>query len=265
MRAWAAAQVAFAEADRVSRDEAIRMAREALALDANCSAALRTLAWSQWQHIYFNTTSDAAEAAEEGIRSARRAITIDPGDHVAHLWKGLLLFLSRQEDRGMADVRRAHELNPNDALTLCYLGYFEAFSGQAQKGIDYINEGLRLSPSGPSRYQFLNCLAWANFASADYAAGADWSQQAIDAAPKMSAPFLCLVLHYVGQGEFARAKTQLQMLRDMAPELVATRLQGSWNFSSPTYRARATSFLRIACGLDDESAAEAFRSSARHS
>ena len=45
MRAWAAAQKGFREGDRTCRDEALRLAREALAIDPRSGAALRTLAY----------------------------------------------------------------------------------------------------------------------------------------------------------------------------------------------------------------------------
>ena len=257
MRAWAAAQVGFGEANRETRDDAIRYAHEALAIDPNCSTALRTLVWAQWQHVYYNTAESRAEAIEEGLSAAQRAIVIDYGDHAAHLWKGLLTFMSGQSEVGMNDVRRAHELNPNDALTLCYLGYFEAMFGVPQKGIDYVLEGMRLSPRDPSRFHYLNCLGWANFALADHAAGAEWSRQSIDAAPKMPAAYVCLALHLVGLGEITQAKAKLEIVRAMAPELVSTRLDGNWNFVNPLYRHKATTFLRVACGLDDPVAAQA--------
>ncbi len=52
VRGWAAVSAAFGEADRTARDEALRLAREALALDSRSSAALRTIAFAQWQHFF---------------------------------------------------------------------------------------------------------------------------------------------------------------------------------------------------------------------
>lgn len=260
MRAWSAAQVAFSESDRSSRDEAIRLARDALAIDPRCGAALRTLAFVQWQHNYFNTTASATEARNEGISAATRAIAIDNGDHVAHLYKGMLLFLSGQQDAGLADMRRSHELNPNDSLTLASLGFFEAVSGDPQKGIEYATHALRLSPRDPSRSLMLNLLGWAYFSAGDYARGADCAQRAIGEAPNMLPPHLCLVVNWIGMAEIARAKTEFQFLHKLAPEMVETRLGGRWLlFSTPVLVQRATTFLRIAAGLEDASAAEVLR------
>ncbi len=260
MRGWAVAQNAFGEGDRASRDEALRLAREALAIDPRCGAALRTLAYTQFQHFYFNTAASAAEARNDGIDAATRAIAIDSGDNVAHLWKGFLLFLSGQQDVGLTDVRRAHELNPNDALTLAHLGFLEAMSGEPHKGIEHVSHACRLSPRDPSRSMFLTLLGLAYFAASDYVKGAETAQRAVSEAPRMPVPRMCLVMNRVGLGEIDRARADFQILNGLAPELVQTRIAGEWPLSVvPEYKRRATTFMRIAAGLEDPNAAEALR------
>ena len=259
MRGWAAAQKAFSEGDRTSREEAIRLAREALAIDARCGAALRTLAFAQWQHVYFNTATSADEARNDGIDAATRAIAIDRGDHLAHLWKGSLLFLSGQQEAGLMDMRQAHELNPNDALTLVGLGFYEAMSGEPHRGIDHATHACRLSPRDPLRPLFLNLLSWTYFAACDYHHAVESAQRAVSEAPKMSSPRLCLVVSRVALGEIDRARADFQILNSLAPELVRPRIAGEWLSTDPDYKRRATTFMRIAAGLEDPGAAEALR------
>lgn len=259
VRAWAAAVAAYSEADRNSRDKALQLAREALAIDPRCSAALRTLGFAQWQNIFFGTTESASDALEEGIGATTRAIAIDHGDHFAHLWKGMLLFQSGQQDTGLAHMRRSHALNPNDSLTLMCLGYCEATSGDPQKGIEHCTNALRLSPRDPWHYNILNVLGWAHFAAGDYAKGAELAQRSVNEAPNLPNPRACLVLSLIGLGELLRAKTEFQKYRDLAPEFVEARLAGQWLSTNPEFRQKATTFLRIAAGLEDPSMAEALR------
>jgi len=259
MRAWATAQSSFGEGEHAAREEALRLSRKALLIDPRCGAALRTIAFARWQQIYLRTTASVAEAHDEGLSAATRAIAIDSGDHAAHLWKGTLLFNAGQQYAGLADARRAYELNPNDSLTLASLGFFEAMCGDALKGIEYIANALRLSPRDPSRYVYLNYLGWAHFAAANYEKGSEAAQRSIGEAPKMAAPHLCLVVSWIALAEFARAKTEFQVVRDLAPNLVEARLAVQWLSPVPEFRRRATTFLRIAAGLEDPSAAEALR------
>jgi hypothetical protein len=67
------------------------------------------------------------------------------------------------------------------------------------------------------------------------------------------------VVSLIGLGELVRAKSEFQMFRDLAPEFVEARLAGQWLSTSPEFRQRATTFLRIAAGLEDPSMAEALR------
>lgn len=259
LRGWAAAWQALSETDRSARNAALEFARAALSLEPHCGAALRTIAFAQWQHLYFNTATSAMQARDEGLIAATRAITLDQGDHLAHLWKGQLALLSGQPQTGLQDVRRANELNPNDALTLSCLGLVEALCGDQPRGIECTSAALRLSPRDPVRCLFLNNLAWVYFCASDYANGANWAQRAIGEAAGFAAPRLCLVLNQVGLAEIAQAQSELELLRELAPELILSGLAGQWLSCDPAYRQRASTFLRIAAGLQEPSAADALR------
>ena len=258
MRARDIARRADREAEAVSHDEALRLASEAVAIDPECGTALGTIAYLHWRQVWAGTTW-VSSPIEAGLAAARRAITIDGGDHTAHLWKGMLLMFSDQHDAGLADLRRAHELNPNDALTLSLLGQYAAGAGEAQMGIRHAKDALRLSPRDALRWSFLNSLAWAHFSAGDYASAADSAQQSIGEAPRFYPPHLCLVVSWVGLGETALATSEFRVVRDLAPQVVAARLDGHWNISDAGLAQRRTTYLRIAAGLEDSSAANALR------
>ena len=258
MRARDIARRADREAEAVSHDEALRLASEAVAIDPECGTALGTIAYLHWRQVWAGTTT-VSNPIEAGLTAARRAITIDSGDHMAHLWKGMLLMFSDQHDAGLADLRRAHELNPNDALTLSLLGQYAAGAGDSQMGIRHAKDALRLSPRDALRWSFLNSLAWAHFSAGDYASAADSALQSIGEAPRFYPPHLCLVVSWVGLGETALATSEFRVVRDLAPQVVAARIDGHWNISDAGLAQRRTTYLRIAAGLEDSSAANALR------
>ena len=258
MRARDIARRADREAEAVSHDEALRLASEAVAIDPECGTALGTIAYLHWRQVWAGTTL-VSNPIEAGLTAARRAITIDSGDHMAHLWKGMLLMFSDQHDAGLADLRRAHELNPNDALTLSLLGQYAAGAGDSQMGIRHAKDALRLSPRDALRWSFLNSLAWAHFSAGDYASAADSALQSIGEAPRFYPPHLCLVVSWVGLGETALATSEFRVVRDLAPQVVAARIDGHWNISDAGLAQRRTAYLRIAAGLEDSSAANALR------
>jgi hypothetical protein len=67
-----------------------------------------------------------------------------------------------------------------------------------------------------------------------------------------------VVLNFVGLGEIGKAKASFETLKKMAPaEYLRSRLEGTWVFGRSEDRRRATTFLRIAAGLENPSSADA--------
>lgn len=259
MRANAAAQVSMSESSCESRDTAIRYAREALAIDPRCGPALRALAFSQWQHIYFGTTKSVEATLAEAMGACAKALAVDRGDHIAHLLNGIMLTVAGQQEAGRAEIRQAHELNPNDSFTLANLGFNETLRGDVQQGIEHLTRALRLSPRDPSRYIVLNFMGWAYFNARDYANGTEWAQQSVRQAPAFASSRLSLVLNSAGLGNIELAAAEYQTLRKLSPEMAEKTVTGQWLSKDPEFVKRATIFVRIAAGLENPAAAEAVR------
>jgi TolB-like protein/tetratricopeptide (TPR) repeat protein len=257
MQAWASA-VAFG-VDRPARDQALRLAREALAIDPRSALALRTIAWTHCQDLYLGTSVSPETSRSEGLRAASRAVALDNTDQAAYHFKGLFLYLSGDHAAGISDMRRALELNGNDAMLLGSLGFAEALAGDAEKGVRYVTEALRLSPRDPQRFLLMNLMAWAKFAAGDYASALTAAQSSAGENPGFAAPYLCMSVCYAALGDLPRAKTAFGTLRAIAPELAQSRIDGKWMGSDLNYHRRATTFVRIAAGLDDPAAADTFR------
>lgn len=251
MRARDAARQGDRDARGVTHDEALKLAQDAVSLDAECGAALGTIAYLHWRQLWAGAgTADAGPAiAEAGLAAARRAIAIDSSDHSAHLWKGMLNVFCDQHQAGLADLRRAHELNPNDALTLSLLGQFEAGAGHGEIGIRHAREALRLSPRDPMRWSYLNSLAWAYFASDNLADALATAQSAASDAPRFYPAHLCLALSHAGVGDIEQAHVAFDMAKTLAPHIVADRLAGHWKLADAAIRQRATSLLQLAAGV----------------
>jgi len=251
IKAWAMASASFTESDHVLRDEALRLAEEALVIDPHSGLALRTIAYAHFQGLYLGTTQFAEHMMNEAINAATRALIVDPGDHEAHRYKGILLFFSHRYEEGLAHVRRACELNANDARALGSLGFYEAMSGDPETGIRYLTKALRLSPRDPARFLPLNFLGWAYFAAGDYAKAFSAAQQSTVERPTFAPSHMCMVVSSIGQGDFVRAKAEFDVVRAIAPEYTQSRLDGQWVSNNAEFRERATTFARIAAGLED--------------
>ena len=241
-------------------------AKEALAIDAGSTLALNALAFAQWQNVLFRTVPDVDVAWHEGLNAVQRAIELDRSDSVGYACSGGMLLCqpdgsgrADRFDEGLNDTRRAHELSPNDTQALYVLGWSEAISGNAAKGIEHLNQVLRNNPRDPGRFHVFCFLSMAYFLVKDYVTGTKLGFNAANEAPNLYNAQIFLAINYVGLGELEKAQTALEIARQLAPETVQARLEGYSNFRDPEHRRRVTTFLRIAAGLEDLSAADALR------
>ena len=258
-RGWAIASAGNMTYDRAPRDEAMRWVTAALALDPNCVLALRTVALVEWWNAYHNTTDSVSETLAAGTAAANRAMALDPGDHHARRWKGLLVAIAGRPDEGLAELRRAHAINPNCALTLAWLGLYEALNGDAHKGVPHALAALRLSPRDPERGSMLMALGFAHFVVRNYAQASRAAETALREVPDSAVPYVLNAVSLIGTGKLELARSAFQALQRIAPKLAEARLAGRFLSTNPDYVQRVHTFLRIAAGLEDPGAADALR------
>ena len=263
VRAWADALEAFGKADGSLCDQAIREAKEALAIDSGSVLALNALAFSRLQQcVVLRTAANLDDAWEEGMAACTRAIELDRSDHRPLVWKGLLLLYETGDVRweeALMNLRRACELNSNDCRALRGLGYGEALSGNPQQAIHCLTQALRISPRDPLTYITHLTLAVACFGARDYEKSLHWASLAIRDAPNYPQAHLHVALACVGLADIEKAKAALDRTRRIAPEFVQSRLEGYTPRRKPEDRQHFTVFLRIAAGLEEPGAADKFR------
>jgi adenylate cyclase len=264
LRAWAHALEGQDKADPEVFNQSIREAREALTIDPNSVRALHALGQAHGNAFLLGMAADREQALREATSAAARAIELDSTNALGYALRALSVMHGGQWDRypeALLDARRAHEINPNDTLVLRVLGLFEAYSGEGERGIELLHLVLRLNPRDSRSYMTYNVLANACFIAKRYADGIDWASRALRERPQMLGAHAYAVLNLVGLGEIGKAKAMFETLQKVASatEFLRRRLEGTSPFGRPEDRRRATTFLRIAAGLEDPSAAEALR------
>src|SRR5262249_54731660 len=263
VQAWAHALDGHFSADRTLLDQSVREANEALAIDPNCVRALHALALAHGYALFHGMAVDREHAVQEAMRAVARAIELDSADALGYALRAVDVLHRMQWDRypeALADARRAHEMNPNDTYVLRILGLLEALAGEPDRGIEHLHQVMRLNPRDFRIYDTYQDLAAACFLAKRYADGIDWASRALRERPQMIQAHTQVVLGFVGVGEIVKAKAMFETYPNMASaEYLRSRLEGSWIFGRSEDRRRATTFLRIAAGLEDPSAAEALR------
>jgi adenylate cyclase len=262
LRAWAHLYEGLEKEDRALLEQSIREAKQALAIDPNCVTALHALAWDHGNALFYEWATDREHALQEATWATTRAIELDSADAHGYALRAGAIIHRQQWDRyadALADARRAHEMNPNDTTILRILGFLEALAGEPERGIEHLHQVMRLNPRDSHSHHTLNTLATAYFGAKRYAEGIDWASRALRDRPKMISAYSIVVLNFVGAGEIGKAKAMFETLQKLAPDYVRSRLEGTWAYGRPEDRRRATTFVRIAAGLEDPSSADALR------
>ncbi|MBI2753975.1 MAG: winged helix-turn-helix domain-containing protein [Betaproteobacteria bacterium] len=253
---------AVIKSDRGLRDQACQEAKEALGIDPRSTRALNVLAFAQYLNVSYRTVNGLDAAWQDGMAAATMAIEQDSSDSEGYLRKGLLLTVAPEEDRcgeALTNLRTAHELNPNDVNVLTVLGWCEAIVGNAAPGIEYLHQALRSAPRQPLRYTARTNLAIAYSLAKDFSQTVKYALLAANEAPSFALAHLMLAIGYVGLGDIENAGGALKNARSLAPEYVESRLNGTVPYRNLRDRQQFTTFLRIAAGLEDPSAADTFR------
>ena len=253
---------AYLKSDRILREEAISEARAALAIDSRSTAALLTLAFANWQHRVFATAIDPGAAWAEGVAAATRAIELDSSEPLAYAFKGLLLTFAPDGDHtdsALQNLRRAHELNPHDTVILTALAMGETAAGNARAAIAPLEHALRLSPRDLTRHSLLQMLTISCLGAGQYEKGIEYGIRGIGEFPAHAPMHANLAMCFVGLGQISKARAAMEEARRLEPEYVRRGVEGRFVFRKPEDLRRVTTFLRVAAGLEDPSAAEALR------
>jgi adenylate cyclase len=263
LRAWAHALEGQDKSDSALLNQSIREAKEALAIDPNSVRALHVLTWAHGNALLLYLAPDRDHALQEATWANARAIELDGMDAYGYAFRGLTVLNLRQWDRypaAIADARRAHEMNPNDTWVLKILAALEANSGEYELAIERCHQIMRLSPRDPRSHITETLLAFACFGLKQYDEGIDWASRALNDRPKMVQANTFLAVCLVGAGDIDKAKARFESLQKVASaDWLRGILDSRWGYCRPEDRKRATTFLRIAAGLEDPSAADALR------
>jgi adenylate cyclase len=155
--AWALLQRGLSHhyrANDADRAEAIRLFREAIALDPEFAAAHAHLAYALWaSRSLASGYAEAVKIAVPARASAEQAILLDPNEPIAHLALGRLHIFAGEIEMGIAENRTAIAINPNFARSHFGLGYAYYYgAGQAEQALPHFDTALRLSPHSPLRW-----------------------------------------------------------------------------------------------------------------
>jgi hypothetical protein len=102
-------------------------------------------------------------------------------------------------------------------------------------------------------------LATSYFLARQYENGIQAARIAVREAPDMGPAYTALALNLIGSGDVDGALATADTWRRVAPNHFEARLRDGYQMERPEDEHRTVTFLRIAAGLEDRSAADALR------
>ena len=142
----------FYRSNETNRAEAMRLFREAIALDPDFAAAHAHLA-------YAISRSRSEQSRASARASALRAVSLDPNEAMAHFALGRVHVFSGEPEMAIAEMQKAIAINPNFAPGYYGLGFSYYYAaGRADEALPHFSTALRLSPRGPWRRMTLTLM-----------------------------------------------------------------------------------------------------------
>ncbi len=121
--------------------------------------AMSSILYLDEDRFRFNPRSSQPTPLERALRSARRAIELEPGNTRALQSLMIALFFNQQLAEALQVGEEALALNPNDTELLGEFGTRLAICGEWQRGADLLDRALALNPGGASFYHGARALA----------------------------------------------------------------------------------------------------------
>ena len=154
--AWAFVQHGLAHYYRTTKDEheeAIRLFREASALDPDFAMAYAYQGAIHWASLIYGRAEDRNETMAAARSAVERAISLDPNEPVARYFLGRLQVMSGEVEMAISEMKKAIEINANLGAAHFGPGFtYHYGTGDAARALPHYDTALRLSPRDPLRW-----------------------------------------------------------------------------------------------------------------
>ena len=180
------------------------------------------------------------------VEAAKRAVTLDNRDAVAHHNLGIATLYSRRHREALRRFERAIELNPNHAPAHANLGLTLACVGESARAVAPIQEALRLSPREPLIAAWLAMAAFADFAAERHEKGIEWAQRGVEENPDHPGSYRVLAANCGQASRIEEARAAIAELRRVAPDITIETTRAQFPCEDPAIMDRYLDGLRKA-------------------
>ena len=210
----------FYRVNKTDHAEAIRLFREATALDPGFAAAHAYLAYALWTSVFYGYAEDTAKAAAAARAEAEQAVSLDPNEPVAHFVLGRVHVFTGEVEMAIGEMQNALAINPNFVWGHHGLGFAAHYgAGQAEQALPHFDTAFRLSPRDPLRWATLVLKGLALRALGRHDEAIAICRQACQFPDSGYLPYMHLAAALVEAGQASEAKRAIEKALQLQPTL----------------------------------------------
>ena len=152
----------FHHVGRQTHLRARELFREAQRLDSELAEAQVWLGRVSAGIVAYGWSDKPSEDIREGLDAALMAVRLDEKNPYSHYALAICSAYANAPEQAILAAERAIEISPSFALGHLVLGMGQLFRGSAFEAISPLEHGLRLNPHDPQNFVWLNLLALAH-------------------------------------------------------------------------------------------------------
>jgi TolB-like protein/Flp pilus assembly protein TadD len=208
----------FYRSNKSDQAEAIRLFREAIALDPGFAAAQAHLAWVLWSSVHLGYAEDTAKAVASARAEAEQAVSLDPNEPMAHFVLGRVHVFAGEIEMAIGEMQTAIAINPNFVWGHHGLGFAAHYgAGQAEQALPHFDAALRLGPRNPLRWSTLGLKGLALRALGRHDEAIAICRQACQLPDSGYLPHMHLAAALVEAGQASEAKGAVEKAMQLQP------------------------------------------------
>lgn len=143
------------------------------------------------------------------------AVSVDPGNYLAHSSLGSDLIQNGEIQRGLSHIRTALQLNPNDSRALYEMGLFFFNTGETDKAVHHFSESIKLNPYHAESHNNLGVISALQGNTAE---ALMHFEKAIEIRPQMIEAYHNLGSFWAKQGKYDDAITNFKKILELVPD-----------------------------------------------
>ena len=217
MRGWALWEHRKPEDNAKARE----LFAQALIEDANFSLAWVGVANTHLSDLHAGWSDDRGASLQKAEQAMNRAYAIGPRHSYVNAGRGYVYFFRGDIELALAAFDDEIETNPGNPLAHVWRGLMLISLGRAAEALPSIERGIMLSPRDVDLNVFYRSMAHANFSLGRFDQAMSWSQKAVGHTPTYAKGYAFLAAAAALNGDSTTAASALESFHRLQPKYIS--------------------------------------------